>query len=424
MTTTLDFDVAVLGAGSAGCCAAIAAARRGVRTVLVDRLGFPGGTSTAVLDTFYAFFTAGEEPRKLVAGIPDEPVDRLRHRGKVRARPNSFGSGTGFTYDPETLKIVWAQLLREAGVEVMLHTFVAGAEVEGRRVTAVALASKAGPIRVRAGVFVDATGDADLVALAGGSFQEDTTLQQPATTTFRMTPVDVDRFTEEGRPRFLELVRAARGDGYRLPGEGGSLHGSGLNGVVLTAVTRLRPPDLADPFEPGRAELDGLEQVDEWARFLRDRMPGFEEAEISAISPMVGVRETRRVKGRYTLSEDDVLEPRRFDDQITLCGAPIEDLASPETRWQHVPDPGVYGIPWDCLLPDDLEHVVVAGRCLSATHGAHASARSMATCMALGQAAGTAAAEAAGGGTSVADVDPNRLRELLRDAGALVEDEG
>lgn len=416
----VDCDVAVIGAGSAGSCAAIAAARGGARTVLVERLGFPGGNSTAVLDTFYAFFTAGE-PRKVVGGLPDEPVEQLLQRGMVRARPNTFGSGTGFTYDPETLKFVWSHLLEDAGARVMLHTMLVDVELSQNRVNAVVLASKAGLIRLQARNFVDATGDADLVALAGGSTQEDVKLQQPATTTFRMAPVDLDRFSQEGRPRFLDLVHAAREDGYDLPGEGGSLHGSGVYGVVLTSVTRLRPPDLTDPFEPGRLELDGLAQAEEWARFLRDRMPGFERAEIMTISPMAGVRETRRIDGRYTLVEDDVLGPRFFDDQVALCGAPIEDLAAEKTRWVQVPDPGLYGIPWRCLLPEQLEGVVVAGRCLSATHAAHASARSMATCMALGQAAGTAAAQATECGRLVAEIDVPRLRQAVRDDGALIE---
>jgi hypothetical protein len=138
---------------------------------------------------------------------------------------------------------------------------------------------------------------------------------------------------------------------------------------------------------------------------------------------MAGVRETRRLRGRYTLSEDDIMDARVFEDQVALCGAPIEDLASNETRWRHVPDPGIYGVPWRCLLPHGLEHVVVAGRCLSASHEAHASVRSMGTCMALGQAAGTAAAVAATSGQSVSQVEPQQLRQLLRTSGAILEED-
>lgn len=388
--------------------------------MLVDRLGFPGGTSTAVLDTFYAFFTAGDVPRKVVAGLPDEPVERLVERGKAFARPNSFGSGTGYTYDPETLKIVWAELLREARVKVLLHSFLIGAETDGGFVTRAQVATKGGLLMLEAPVFVDATGDADLVALAGGTTLDDVELRQPATLTFRMAPVDTDLFQAEGRPHFKELVRKGREAGFALASDSGSLHRSGVAGVVLTATTRLEPPDLDDPLDSGRLELEGLPQVDEWARFLKAHVPGFPAAEIISIGPAAGVRETRRVRGRYVLAEADVLGARTFDDQVALCGAPIEDLSMPATRWVHVPDGGAYGIPWRCLVPEQLENVAVAGRCLSATHAAHASARSMGTCMALGQAAGLAAAMAAARGRHVAAVDGAKLRLELAARGAEV----
>jgi hypothetical protein len=415
----LAYEVVVVGAGSAGCIAAIAAARAGARTLLIDRLGFPGGTSTAVLDTFYAFFTSGVAGRKVVSGLPDLPVDRLRERGAVFERPNSFGSGLGYTYDPETLKVVWAELLGGSRVATMLHALVVGADVDAdRRVTGLRVATRAGLVDVRAGAIVDASGDADVVATAGGELLADTDLRQPATVTFRMAPVDVARFREEGRPRYRELVREGRARGFALRGESGSLHRSGADGVALVATTRLAPPDLSDPLDPGRLELEGLAQVDEWARFLRAMMPGFERASLVAIGAMAGVRETRRIRGRHVLTEDEVVSGARFPDQVARCGAPIEDLAGPETRWVHVGGDGAYGVPWGSLVPVGLAGIVVAGRCLSATHAAHASARSMGTCMAMGQAAGTAAAIAAADGTDVTDVSGPALRERLAADGA------
>ena len=420
--TVLEFDVAVLGGGSAGCIAALAASQAGARTVLVDRLPFPGGTSTAVLDTFYAFFTAGSHGRKVVSGLPDLPVTMLRERGVLRERPNSFGSGLGYTYDPETLKLVWARLLRDAGVTTMLHSVVADAELVDDRVSAVIIAGRAGLVRLQAHTFVDATGDADLVARAGGPMQPDTELTQPATLTFRMTPVDIARFRELGRPRLKELVDAGRRSGMTLPGNGGSLHESGVPGTVLTALTRVAAPDLDDPSSSGCMEMDALLQVDEWAHFLTSMMPGFEAARISAIGAMTGVRETRRVQGRRVLTEDDVLTGRLIEDQIALCGAPVEDLSSDTTRWLHVGGSGVYGVPWATLLPATVQGVVVAGRCLSATHAAHASARSMGTCMAMGQAAGEAAALAAQRGYLVGDVPITLLRDRLVQSGATLEE--
>lgn len=414
----MDAEVVVVGAGSAGCVAALGAARAGRKVLLIDRLGFPGGTSTAVLDTFYAFFTAGEAGRKVVSGLPDLPVERLRTRGKVIERPNSFGSGLGYTYDPETLKIVWAELLREHGVEVMLHSLVTGARVVDDWVEALIVGTRAGLVEVTAGAFVDASGDGDVIAAAGGEMLADSELVQPATVTFRMAPVDVPTFLEHGRPRFRELVGHARELGYDLRGDSGSLHRSGAEGVALMATTRVDAPDLDDPMEPGRVEMEGLEQVDEWSRFLRDHMPGFERAELVAVGSMAGVRETRRVRGRYVLTEEDVTSGALFDDQIARCGAPLEDLAGAQTRWVHVGGSGTYGLPWRCLVPERVRGVVIAGRCLSATHAAHASARSMGTCMAMGQAAGTAAAMAVESGADVTDIDGALLRVRLATDGA------
>jgi hypothetical protein len=418
--TVIEADVAVIGAGAAGCIAALASARAGRRTVLIDRLGAPGGTSTAVLDTFYAFFTAGDRPRKVVSGLPDEPIARLRARGKLHDRPNSFGSGLGYTYDPETLKIVWAELLGEAGVRVVLHAVLVGASVEEGRVVAGLLGTRAGLATVRAKVFIDASGDGDLVRHAGGAFLPEEGSRQPATVTFRMAGVDVERFRVEGRPRFRDLVAEARSQGFALASSSGSLHPSGTPGVALVAVTRVAPPELMDPTEPARVELEGLAQVDEWCRFLRRWMPGFEDANLVAISAMAGVRETHRIAGKAILTEDEVLTGALHSDQIALCGAPIEDLASPDTRWVHVGGDGYYGIRWGSLVPATLGSVVVAGRCLSATHAAHASARSMGTCMALGEAAGRAASMAIESGVPVEEVDGAELAAVLGRAGATV----
>jgi hypothetical protein len=168
--------------------------------------------------------------------------------------------------------------------------------------------------------------------------------------------------------------------------------------------------------------VDGRRQVQEYHRFLRDRVPGFERAVIVATSPAIGVRESRRVHGDHRLTRDDVLQARRFPDEIALCGAPIEDHgAGGDTEWRYVGAGGVYGIPYRSLLPRGIDGLLVAGRCFSATHDAHASARSMATCMAMGQAAGTAAAMAAAGATVPRAIPADALRARLADDGALLE---
>ena len=187
-------------------------------------------------------------------------------------------------------------------------------------------------------------------------------------------------------------------------------------------MTRIPNVDATDPEQLTRAEVEGRRQVREYARFLRDRVPGFEASVVVATSPSIGVRESRRVHGDYRLTREDVLQARRFDDEIALCGAPIEDHhAGGDTEWRYVDESGVYGIPYRSLLPQDVEGLLVAGRCFSATHDAHASARSMATCMAMGQAAGTAAAMAVASRMTPRNVDAGALRDRLQADGALLD---
>jgi len=419
------FDVIVVGAGSAGSTAAISAARRGARTLLVDRLPFLGGTSTAVLDTFYAFYTPGEKPRRVVGGIGWEVAGHLSAAGVAFERPNTYGAGTGVTYDPEALKVVWERVVEEAGIEVLLHTWATGVQMQDRRIHGVRLWNKGGESVLDAGAVVDASGDADLCAMAGVPYDDarSTPNLQSLSTIFRVANVDMDRAAKLPKTELWALMRSAAESGsYHLPRLEGSWHRTPFAGVVTVHMTRIPNVDATDPRQLTRAEIEGRRQVQEYHRFLRDLVPGFERSVVVATSPAIGVRESRRVIGDYRLTRDDVLEARRFDDEVALCGAPIEDhLAGTGTTWTYVPRGGVYGIPYRCLVPTGVEGMLVAGRCFSATHEAHASARSMATCMAMGQAAGTAAALAVASGVTPRSIDAGVLRTRLAEDGALLD---
>lgn len=429
-----DVDVAVVGGGSAGSTAAIAAARAGASVIVVDALPFLGGTSTAVLDTFYGFWTPGDRPRKVVGGIADEVVDALRRIGPVLHRPNTYGAGTGITYLAEHLKVVWERLVEDAGASIVLHALVQAADVDGDgRIGAIAVATKAGLRRIDARIFVDASGDADLCAFAGFGFQT-AGKRDPAqslTTTFRMANVDADRRRSISRDALHRLMAEAAADGYDLPRREGSDHVTPIAGVTATVMTRLPSTEATsdgslrtatDPAFLTRAEIAGRRQAVEYARFLIDRVPGYDRAALVGLGTRIGVRETRRVYGDARLTRDDVLAARQFDDQIGLCGAPIEDHGSGAgTRWTYLPGGAAVGIPYRTLVVRDAVNVLVAGRCFSATHDAHASVRSMAQCIAMGQAAGTAAAMAADAGRPVRDIDVAELRARLAGGGAVLE---
>jgi hypothetical protein len=427
-------DVCVIGAGSAGSTAAIAAARTGASVLLVDRLPFLGGTSTAVLDTFYGFYTPGSAARKVVGGIGDDVVGALRVLGPVIERPNTYGAGTGVTYLAEHLKVVWEDLVTTSGARVLLHALLQDVEVRDRRVTSAVLATRAGLARVIAKVFIDASGDADLCAFGGFGFETAGELDpaQTLTTTFRMANVDLEARRTLTKAAFHDLMEeAAERGGYDLPRREGSDHITPVDGVAATIMTRLdsyrrdadgRIVNTTDPWFLTEAEMAGRRQALEYVRFLRDRVPGYERASLVALGTQIGVRETRRVYGDYRLTRDDVLGVRGFDDGIGLCGAPIEDHhAGADTVWQYLPDGAAVGIPYRTLVVRDAANVLVAGRCFSATHDAHASVRSMAQCMAMGQAAGIAAAQAVATGRDPRDVDIAALRARLRADGAIVE---
>ncbi len=432
----MTFDVVVVGSGSAGSPAAIAAARSGARTLLIEKLPFLGGNSTAVLDTFYGFYTPGDRARKVVGGIGDEVIAGLHDLGPVLERPNTYGAGTGVTYHSEHLKVVWERLVEEAGVEIMLHAFVQDAAVSDGRITGLTVATKSGLREIAAGVFVDCSGDADVCHHAGFGYElaGESGPAQTLTTTFRMVNVNHEERKAIGKDRLHELMGEAVSSGrYDLPRREGSDHITPIDGMTATVMTRIdqvRPGtdgsfrNATDPGILTRVEIEGRRQALEYARFLIDLVPGYQNASLVALSTQIGLRETRRVYGDYRVTREDVLEARQFDDQIGLCGAPIEDHHGGEgsgTTWEYLPDGTAVGIPLRTLVVRDSVNTVMAGRCFSATHDAQASIRSMAQCMAMGQAAGTVAAMAATGGGVVREVDSSLVRDRIRPDGAILE---
>jgi choline dehydrogenase-like flavoprotein len=432
--TIASVDVCVVGAGSAGSSAAIAAARGGASVLLVDRLPFLGGTSTAVLDTFYGFYTPGSQAHKVVGGIGDDVIAALRGLGPVIERSNTYGAGTGVTYLAEHLKVAWEELVTGAGARVLLHALLQAVDVRDGRVSGVILATRAGLRRVEATVFIDASGDADLSAFAGFGYETAGELDpaQTLTTTFRMANVNLARRRTVSKAEFHQLMaEAAESGDYELPRREGSDHTTPVDGMIATVMTRLdsyrrdadgRIVNATDPWFLTEAEIAGRRQALEYVRFLVDRVPGYEHASLVALGTQIGVRETRRVYGDARLTREDVLAARQFDDAIGLCGAPIEDhRRGADTTWQYLPDGEAVGIPYGTLVVRDAANVLVAGRCFSATHDAHASVRSMAQCMAMGQAAGTAAALAIAARRDPREIDVAALREQLRTDGVILE---
>ncbi|MCC6679500.1 MAG: FAD-dependent oxidoreductase [Phycisphaeraceae bacterium] len=432
VTLIADVDVVVIGAGSAGCCAAIAARQSGRHSVLlIDRLGFAGGTSTAVLDTFYGFYTPGNTPRKVVGGVPERVVDALHSHGAMFLRPNTYGAGTGVTYDPERLKLVWDQLLNQAGVELLLHTVLMDVQTDGGgAITGLTVLCRDGLHQIKAKRFIDCSGDAELCHLADVPYEKagDIDPAQTMTTTFRMCGVDLDRYEKAGGKKMLaaRMDEAIASGRYNLPRKAGSAHAMVQFGCVATVAVRVADLDGTDSRQLTKAEQIGREQAFIYGDFFRSEIPGYEQAGIIGLSTQIGVRETRRVHGEYRLTREDCMSVARFDDRVLLCGAPIEDHRASsggqeETAWAYVPGGEAYDVPYRTLVPKGRDELWVAGRCFSATHDAHASCRSMGQTMSMGQAVGLAAAMSLESDCGARDVDVTKLQDQLRQLGAVLE---
>jgi glycine/D-amino acid oxidase-like deaminating enzyme len=423
-----EVEVLVVGGGPAGIAAAVAAGRAGARTVLVERYGFFGGMATAGLVGPILGVYHWASRRRILGGIPWELLNHMSQNGGARLGEK----GMHVPFDPEVLKRSSAQMIMDAGVSVRAHSFAAGVVRDGRRLTAVILESKSGRQAVTAGVVVDATGDADVAAAAGATFEygrHGDHRVQPLTMVFRLGNVDTRRLSGAHDPKEGYVVTNVRDKMLRaaaegnLPAFGGPwiMKGSTVrDNEAFVNVVRLWGSSL-DVDQMTANEIAGREQVAQFVEFFRENVPGLEDCHLIDTGAQIGVRESRRIKGTYQLTESDLCQARSFADAIAL-GGHIIDIHSPgadsEQRRESVP---AYQIPYGCLVPVDLDNCLVAGRPISATHAAHASTRVMGTCMALGQAAGTAAALVCHSDGIARSVDVKRLQETLRDTGAVLE---
>ncbi len=351
-------------------------------------------------------------------------VNHLNDRGAAIERPNTYGAGTGITYDPELLKVVWEELANSVGVRILLHSYFLDVVVKDGIVHGAVVANKSGLRQILAKVVIDASGDGDVAFRAGGVFEDWRSVPvQSLTTTFRLGNVDVDRARQVTKKQLWSLMaEAVSNNEYHLPRLEGSVHITPYPGIMATNMVRMQLEDPTDPIQLSAAEIEGRRQALEYYRFMRDRVPGYSQSVLLNFSSYLGVRESRRIIGDYWLTREDVLNVQKFADAIAMCGAPIEEHhAGSDTRWEYLPDGSAYDIPYRCLLPKGVEGLLVAGRCLSASHDAHASVRSMGQCMAMGQAAGLAAAQAVSTAVLPREINVKQLQSNLLHLGAILD---
>jgi len=417
-----EFDVVVAGGGSAGMAAAVTAARLGLRTALIEEMPFLGGMSTGgCVGTFCGFYVreASGDLVRLIGGFPAEVMDRLAAAGQCYG-PVPFKTTAAVPYVPWGVKRLYDTMVEaEPRLHLVLHARLVHALAREGTIEAVVVTTRSGQVAYRAPFFVDATGDAALARAAGAGVERGDAIQYPSMM-FYMQHVDLARALPALGDLNDLLERHFASDA--LPRRSGNLIPTGRPGEVLVAMSRValdgRPVDGADAAELTRGELIGREQAERCAAFLRQHMPGFDEAFLSDTAPRLGLRETRRIRGRYRLTEGDVLAGRRFDDGICRAAWPIElHVADGRTEWRFLDDGLWYSVPYRCLLPEGIENLAVVGRCVSATHEAFASVRVIGPCMGEGQAAAAAVSQALASGTSLPHVDPEALRSRLAGLG-------
>jgi hypothetical protein len=426
-----ETDILVVGAGSAGCIAALAAAmKKKFSVMLVERYGFPGGTSTQMLDTFYGFFTPGDAPKKIVGGLPDKVVNELSTTNDIFLRPNTYGAGTGVNYNPERLKYVWDSLILQSGIKYLLHTHLVDVVKEEKERIICIFWNKSGFCKVAARRVIDASGDADFCFLAGYDFElaGEAEPAQSMTTTFRMCNVDNDAYTKAGGGKMLKakMKEAVKKSTHPLPRKEGSAHEMCMPKCISTVAVKVSNLHALNAQELTLAEIEGRRQSFIYESFFRDAVPGYEQSKIIGLSHQIGVRETRRVYGEHRLTKEECMNGDIPGDTIFLCGAPIEDHrkgkdGEDETYWEYVINNGAYGVPYGTIVPKNSSHAWVVGRCFSATHDAHASCRSMAQTMSMGQAAGFAAVQSLQNDIDAKNINVQQLRNELYDAGQVLE---
>jgi FAD dependent oxidoreductase len=432
-------DVLVVGGGIAGIMAALAAGRSGARTLLVERFGSLGGTGTAaMMSLFYVPYAASR-------GLVRELFDRLIARGG--AIPGEF-----VVYDAEMYKVTALEMLAEAGVEVLLHTLVSDVVTDGAAVRGIVVENKSGRQAILSRVTVDASGDADVAARAGAPYvkgREADGKMWPMTLIFRIGGVDVPRLVdyvrahpEDVSPDPLQCMLDVEGQMVRIFGffklvEEAKARGElwpdcyyfrvecvlPKRGVLTVNATRVYGVDGTKAEDLSRAEIETRHQMLQLAAFARKYIPGFERSFILDSASTIGVRETRRIRGGYVMTEDDILAGRHYPDVVAVDA----NQQNPRQQGGHPPDGKeggpqdiearelvarmfVYEIPYRCLVPEGVDDLLVAGRCISVDHHADVYTRNQGSCMATGEAAGVAAAVAVADGAAPRAVDVGRVQ--------------
>jgi hypothetical protein len=437
----MEVDVLVVGGGPSGITAAQAAAEDGLRVALIESRSFVGGNMTIGLPIL-GFL--GQKGNQIIKGLPQKLIDRLKAvDASSEHRPCPLHMSLTLV-EPEAVKTVALELLVESGVEVLFYSFCAGVVMEGDELKGIIIESKAGREVILAKVIIDCSGDADVAFKAGVPCQygNEEGGVQPPTLMFCLGGVDTDKLrlsiAEEPRTYLTDFIPAeyfgqnnqfvlvglrghikqAQADGLSLPTERTILITGLRKGEVWVNMTRVNGVNGTDPSSLSWGEIEGRKQIHDIQQYLIDYVPGFENAYFLKTAPFLGIRETRRITGHYTMTREDIMGCRLFEDAIAVASYPL-DIHHPQGGGCTLEWCGdCYDIPYRSLIPQNVKNLLVAGRCISTTHEAMSAIRVMAPCMAMGEAAGRAAKMAVRESVQPADVDVRKLQQELLAKGA------
>lgn len=411
------YDIAVIGGGFAGVGAALAAARRGKRVIVIEKANCLGGAATnCLVNPFMPYWTTdGDERVYLSRGIFLEIVNTLRARGVMRKED----------FLEEELKYLLNEMTLEAGIDLLFHAYIFKANKNGDKITSVSLATRSGVVEIEADTFIDATGDAQLAYLADCPTtlgRDGDHLCQPMTLCFRVGNVDTDKFYET-RDRLQEEYKQYLADGKFInPRENILVMRNPIPNVLHFNTTRVIKKNPTDPWDVTEAEIIARRQVYEAYDFIKSHAGGMENSYLAMTAPEIGVRESRMIVGEYVLTEEDCRACIKFDDAIAACNYDI-DIHNPEgsgTSHYYFAPGEYYTIPYRSLIPRGADNLLVAGRCISSDHGAQASYRIMPVVCCLGEAAGAAASIALDSGVTPREIDVAALQNSLKANGAFI----
>ena len=427
-----EYEIVVLGGGPAGIAAAVAAARAGRQTLLVERYGFLGGMGTAAGVTNFCGLHANVygQMHRVVQGVASDLLTRIDRLDGLNAPHLILGKILAQAYDTAAYKIAADDLLAAHKVDILFHALGAGVVMhDEKRIHALMVETKAGRRAITADIFIDCSGDGDLAAWAGARHEvgdRQGHLLYPSMM-FRLNGVDPEKAGDAWRtiPALMEKAEAA--GTHRFPRKAAIVRPQRspiewrVNFTQLaredgSAINGLEPDDLT------RGEIEGRRQAVAAFGFLRT-VPGFAKSYIVDLPPQLGIRETRRIVGGYMLSGEDVLGCASFDDGIGVNGWPMESHVAGDVIFTFPPIPqsrGFNELPYRMLIPEGLDNLLVAGRCASMTHEGQSAARVSGACFAMGEAAGTAAAMALDGNALPRDITVDKLQERLREQGAFI----